>query len=143
MRDPARIPRILEAIWKVWERDPDLRLGQLIVNAIRPSRPAPQIFGFEDDKLEERLKNDRAPDTPKHTADEVVLSLTLNEAIVLMAFLMRFRDAGKLKVEHPAEEQALYDLAALVQQHLANELTSPEWPLLLERARQAVIEGDT
>lgn len=139
MRDPARIPRILEAIGKVWELDPDLRLGQLIVNAIRPSRPAPQIFGFEDDKLEARLKNDLAPDTPKHTADEVVLSLTLNEAMVLMAFLMRFRDTDKLRVEHPAEQQALYDLAALVQQHLTDELTSREWPLLLERARDAVL----
>jgi hypothetical protein len=128
MRDPARIPRILEAVQKVWERDPDLRLGQLIVNAIRPSRPTPQIFGFEDDKLEARLKNDFAPDTPKHTADEVVLSLTLNEAVVLMAFLMRFRDTDTLRVEHPAEQQALYDLAALVQQHLTDELTSREWP---------------
>jgi hypothetical protein len=141
MRDPARIPRILEAIWKVWERDPDLRLGQLLVNAIRPSRPTPQVFGFEDSKLEERLQTYLAPDTPQHTDDEVVLSLTLNEAIVLMAFLMRFRDAGKLKIEHPAEQQALYDLTALVQQHLADELTSREWALLLERARQAVMEG--
>jgi len=138
MRDPARIPRILEAIWKVWERDPDLRLGQLIVNAIRPSRPAPQISGFEDSKLEERLNNYLALDTPRHTADEVVLSLTLNEAIVLMAFLMRFRDVDKLKVEHPAEQQMLYDLAALVQQHLGDELTG-EWSLLLERARQEVL----
>lgn len=139
MRDPARIPRILEAIWNVWERDPDLRLGQLIVNAIRPSRPAPQIFGFEDSKFEERLNNDRTEDFPKHTADEVVLSLTLNEAIVLMAFLMRFRDADKLKIEHPAEEQALYDLTALVQQHLTDELTDRAWLLLLEQARQAVL----
>ena len=108
------------------------------MNAIRPSRPAPQISGFEDSKLEERLNSYLAPDTPRHTGDEVMLSLTLNEAIVLMAFLMRFRDADKLKIEHPAEQQALYGLAALVQEHLADELTSREWSLLLEQARQAV-----
>jgi len=30
---------------------PDLRLGQLIVNAVRPSDPCPEIFYIEDDGL--------------------------------------------------------------------------------------------
>lgn len=30
MRNPARIPIVLDAIRKVWERSPDLRLCQLI-----------------------------------------------------------------------------------------------------------------
>ena len=33
MRDPERIPEILERIRKVWSQAPDLRLGQMIVNA--------------------------------------------------------------------------------------------------------------
>jgi hypothetical protein len=142
MRDPARIPRILEAIWKVWERHPDLRLTQLLVNAIRPSRPTPQVFAFEDAELEKRLKADPSADMPRTTENEVTLSLTLNEAVVLMAFLVRFRDADTLRVEHPAEEQVLYDLAAVVQQHLTDELTSREWPWLLDQARQAVSARD-
>jgi uncharacterized protein YihD (DUF1040 family) len=32
MRNPKRIPNILERLRKVWEAQPDLRLGQLIEN---------------------------------------------------------------------------------------------------------------
>jgi uncharacterized protein YihD (DUF1040 family) len=32
MRDPNRIPRILKHLQDIWERNPDLRLGQLIEN---------------------------------------------------------------------------------------------------------------
>jgi len=34
MRDPKRIPEMLEAIREVWEAHPELRLGQLIVIAV-------------------------------------------------------------------------------------------------------------
>jgi len=30
---------------------PDLRLGQLIVNAVRPSNPCPEVFHAADDML--------------------------------------------------------------------------------------------
>lgn len=33
MRDPNRIPEILETVKTLWEANPDLRLGQLIINA--------------------------------------------------------------------------------------------------------------
>jgi hypothetical protein len=32
MREPERIPLILERLKKIWEANPDLRLGQLIEN---------------------------------------------------------------------------------------------------------------
>jgi hypothetical protein len=32
MRDPKRIPKILARLRKIWEANPDLRLGQLIEN---------------------------------------------------------------------------------------------------------------
>ena len=51
MRDPQRIEQILEALRGIWQVDPDLRLGQLVVNAIRPSQPCPAIFNAEDDVL--------------------------------------------------------------------------------------------
>jgi hypothetical protein len=38
-RDPARIDQVLEVLRKVWAEFPDLRLGQLLVNAIRPAVP--------------------------------------------------------------------------------------------------------
>lgn len=56
MRDPARIDPILELLGKIWKQNPDLRLGQLLVNAARPSEPVPKIFYVEDDVLKEGLQ---------------------------------------------------------------------------------------
>lgn len=53
MRDPARIERMLSLVKKVWDSSPDLRLTQLIMNAlVMNSDP----YYVEDDKLEEALK---------------------------------------------------------------------------------------
>ena len=57
MRDPDRIDRILDLLREVWARHPDLRLGQLIVNAIRPPEPCPQVFYPEDDVIEAGLRD--------------------------------------------------------------------------------------
>lgn len=55
MRDPKRIPKVLERIREVWERNPDLRLTQLIVNAAKMAEyedaSQSRIFNLEDDKL--------------------------------------------------------------------------------------------
>lgn len=55
-RDPARIPVMLDAIREQWEKEPDMRLAQLIVGAISPTEPCPQVFYFEDDELLLKLK---------------------------------------------------------------------------------------
>jgi len=47
MRDPARIPVILERLRRVWETHPDLRLGQLLSAAADHAR-GPDIFYVED-----------------------------------------------------------------------------------------------
>lgn len=51
MRDPARIPRMLDALRRAWERSPDLRLGQLVSNAARHHGAWPDVFSVEDDDL--------------------------------------------------------------------------------------------
>ena len=65
MRDPARIDQILELLRQVWTHSPDLRLGQLIVNAVRPREPCPEVFSIEDPvlarRLERMLKQSPAP----------------------------------------------------------------------------------
>lgn len=33
MRDPNRIPVIIQRLQKIWEANPDLRLGQIVGNA--------------------------------------------------------------------------------------------------------------
>ncbi len=56
MRDPDRIDPILQLLGEVWKQCPDQRLGQLIVNALQPKGPVPQIFYAEDDVLLEGLR---------------------------------------------------------------------------------------
>ena len=51
MRDPNRIPEIIDELKVLWEANPDLRLGQLIINAINPGTPYSELFYIEDDKL--------------------------------------------------------------------------------------------
>lgn len=52
MRDPAPIDRMVELLRELWRRWPDQRLGQLLVNVIRPGEPCPRIFFAEDDDTE-------------------------------------------------------------------------------------------
>jgi hypothetical protein len=54
MRDPKRIPEMLELLGAVWKRYPDWRLGQLIVNHL-PSDVRDPFF-VEDDELLVNLK---------------------------------------------------------------------------------------
>ena len=51
MRDPSRIDIICDALKDYWHKVPDWRLGQLIVNAIRPLPQYPDAFFVEDDVL--------------------------------------------------------------------------------------------
>ena len=55
MRDPERIDEILGLVRQVWLQDPDLRLGQIIVNAVRPRNACPEIFAVEDTTLSRGL----------------------------------------------------------------------------------------
>lgn len=69
MRDPARIDEILELLREVWTRSPDLRLGQLIVNAVRPQEPCLPVFSIEDTVLARRLER-MLKEQPTPPADE-------------------------------------------------------------------------
>lgn len=50
MRNPERISVILDEIRKYWERNPDLRLGQIISN-FGQKEGLSEPFYLEDDKL--------------------------------------------------------------------------------------------
>ena len=52
MRDPKRITKTLQEIQKVWEQFPDLRLGQLLLNATDDTI----LYYLEDEELVEYLK---------------------------------------------------------------------------------------
>jgi hypothetical protein len=55
MRDPNRISDILAKIEELWEEQPDLRLMQLLINALRPENPCSELYSIEDAKLKKRL----------------------------------------------------------------------------------------
>lgn len=52
MRDPERIKRILNIIQRIWLTYPDLRLSQLLINAVGTQELS---YHVEDDVLEEFL----------------------------------------------------------------------------------------
>jgi uncharacterized protein YihD (DUF1040 family) len=57
VRDPERIERILKTLKKTWEAEPDLRLGQLIVNSMRSLDlfHMKDLFYVEDEDMEELI----------------------------------------------------------------------------------------
>lgn len=56
-RDAGRIDPILAIIRKIWLEYPNMRLGQLIVNAVGPSGPCPEVFSIEDTALVRKLES--------------------------------------------------------------------------------------
>lgn len=52
-RDPQRIPVVLAEIQKIWEKNPDLRLGQLLMNCCSNGDV---LYNLEEDMLLERMK---------------------------------------------------------------------------------------
>jgi len=53
MRDPARIDPMLKLIREIWYHSPDLRLTQLIINALAMAQDP---YYIEDDTLKEALE---------------------------------------------------------------------------------------
>lgn len=47
MRDPNRIKTVLEVVEHYWEQNPDMRLGQLLLNVARD----PALYYMEDEDL--------------------------------------------------------------------------------------------
>ena len=48
--------QLLESMVNVIAKYPELRLGQLLVNAINLQQPCPELFHIEDDVLAEKIK---------------------------------------------------------------------------------------
>lgn len=67
MRDPQRIDRILDEVRSLWKANPDWRLSQLLVNCIQSSDQefhAPNVFYYEDDRLERDIELTRSKFDP-------------------------------------------------------------------------------
>lgn len=53
MRDINRIDTILQQLSEIWKMNPDLRLGQLLLNCMSD----PMLYYVEDDKLIEVVRS--------------------------------------------------------------------------------------
>lgn len=53
--DDAHIEYVTSEIARLWKLQPELRLGQLIVNAVRPLDPCPEVFSVRDEVLLRKL----------------------------------------------------------------------------------------
>ena len=63
MRDPKRIDRVLGKLGEAWHKNPQLRLGQLVVNLPRFNGDCrTELFFIEDDVLEGMIDNLIGPD---------------------------------------------------------------------------------
>lgn len=78
-RDPARITVVLDKLREVWERNPDLRLAQLVVNAAGASQPCPEIFNLEDDAFLRSLAAFDAMTTPTEAIAAPQISRLIDE----------------------------------------------------------------
>jgi len=89
MRDPGRIPIILTTLQSVWEKYPDMRLGQLLMNVVEihelqfvaspvgSKEALPDLFHLEDDRFQELLEKFGATVAPdSYTYDEIIASIT-------------------------------------------------------------------
>jgi uncharacterized protein YihD (DUF1040 family) len=47
---------LLETIEKIWTKYPELRLAQLLVNAIKPSEPCSEMYHIQDSQLINKLE---------------------------------------------------------------------------------------
>lgn len=58
MRDPNRIGPVLMEIERLWRKQPDLRLGQLILNIVKGefSPEVSELYNLEDAEIIKRLR---------------------------------------------------------------------------------------
>ena len=79
MRDPARIDRMIELLRAAWQRNPDWRLTQLLINASDTPYDCDKphecglglVYYIEDDTMEQRLRGMAGrPRTPEKGHDD-------------------------------------------------------------------------
>lgn len=57
MRDPARIKRICELLEKAWNKEPDLRFGQFLINYVYGYFENDyKVYRVEDDIIEQHIE---------------------------------------------------------------------------------------
>ena len=69
--------------------------------------------------------------------DNVQITLSKDEAIVLFELLSRFSDTDRLEIVHPSENRVLWNLQASLESILV-EPFSEEYSVVLQNARRSI-----
>ncbi len=73
--------------------------------------------------------------------DDIQITLTKDEALVLFEMLSRFSDSDKLSIEHQSEERALWNLNCSLESILA-EPFDEKYLEILQAARERLKDED-
>ncbi|HCY77203.1 MAG TPA: hypothetical protein DHV28_14885 [Ignavibacteriales bacterium] len=72
--------------------------------------------------------------------ENINITFTKDEAIVLFDFLSRFSSTNKVTIEHQAENVALWNLCSLIEKEIS-EPFNPEYKSILEKAKENLSKG--
>ena len=134
MRDPSRIGRLLDLLRTIWVNNPDLRLGQIVVNCMPVGDHAPPVFFVEDTEVEagmRRFVSSRCLTDP----GDISITLTKSEAVVLMHLLAPFEGVPQLPIADSAEAQALHNLCCLLEKQLVEPFRN-DWDNVVAEAKK-------
>jgi len=97
-RDPSRIDPILARLAAYWHAHPDLRLGQIVVNAVKAPWPrvadAVDVYSIEDDKLAAAFPEAPSADGAMFTPDQIDSLLGMRDHVQQHADYWRGKEAG-------------------------------------------------
>jgi NAD(P)-dependent dehydrogenase (short-subunit alcohol dehydrogenase family) len=127
---------------------PPAQVAEAVFKAIREERFYILTHPEDKEAVRTRMEDILQERNPTHPGDNrkgcstmASIYLKPEEALVLIEFLLRFRDQEKLSIEHCAEANALWDLCAVLESQVP-ELVDPAYAQLLEKARAAVASSD-
>ena len=72
------------------------------------------------------------------TDNDVAITLTRDEAIVLFEFLSRYSDADELRIHDQAEQRVLWNMLCDLESTLHEPINNPQYEERVSQARAAV-----
>ena len=139
-----RIPVIIDALQKLWLNNPDLRLGQLLINIIESKDPCSELYHLEDTALLIRLltagitdentheETDYGPYIGRERLDDDEFDCVIEKAVKAMGEEVRELMEARRAKGLPDPE---YDLSPARQDEVVAKLEEEMSKLRLHRER--------
>lgn len=117
MRDPKRIPLVLDLIKQIWQQEPDLRLGQIIANSIYHNEC---VFSIEEGILISRLL-ERFPQQKKQLTKVILESPYAGNIEENVKYARECMNDSFLRGEAPLASHLLYTQEGILDDNKPNE----------------------